>query len=176
MDVQTATMRTVRPTCSSFERLRLQITFDITWENQEDRFIIGWEVREDNPPDEGLKPTQFLCYPHMFNLSRSIVYLSCNKTLQGKCGYYAEAEAEATKCCQVIVSAVVLKYVSWNRGKFDMIKSTCDRSSYIYKVLYLIILYRYLVCSRWRLHSRRQQIQHWWLTLNPQRCGWPESS
>lgn len=39
-------------------------------------------------------------------------YLSCNKTLQWKCGYYAEAKTETTKCCQVIISAVVLKYIS----------------------------------------------------------------
>lgn len=46
-----------------------------------------------------------------------LYYLSCNKTLQGKCGYDAEAEAEAPKRCQVIISAVVLKYVSWKKVK-----------------------------------------------------------
>lgn len=44
----------------------------------------------------------------------SITYLSCNKTLQWKCGYYTKPKTEATECCQVIISAVVLKNVSWN--------------------------------------------------------------
>lgn len=42
-----------------------------------------------------------------------ITYVSCNKTFQGKCGYYAEAKTEAAERCQVVVCAVVLKYVSW---------------------------------------------------------------
>lgn len=42
-----------------------------------------------------------------------MTYLSGNKTLEWKSGNYAEAEAEPTECCQVIISAVVLKNVSW---------------------------------------------------------------
>lgn len=49
-----------------------------------------------------------------FSLS---IYLSRNEALQGKRGYDAEAETEAAKCRQVIVPAVVFKYVSWKRRK-----------------------------------------------------------
>lgn len=38
--------------------------------------------------------------------------LSCNKTLQWKSGYYTESKTEASKCCQVVISAVVLKNVT----------------------------------------------------------------
>lgn len=55
-----------------------------------------------------------LIYIHSQAAAReSITYLSCNKTFQGKCGYYAEAKTEAAERYQVVVSAVVLKYVSW---------------------------------------------------------------
>ena len=48
-----------------------------------------------------------------------------HKTLQWKSGYYTEAKAEATKCRQVIISAVVLKYVSWKVTNV-ISKQICD--------------------------------------------------